>query len=238
MTAQPLATAAGERRELPAWMWLWLPVAGIVGLLAVRVYDGAVYRRVFDGELGAIELATPAVLMLAVGAGLDALRRARATPVPWLRGWILCVTAGCLYFAGEELSWGQHLFGWGTPDYLERLNDQGETNLHNISSWLDQKPRLLLELWVLVGGVVLAWRRRHRPRRSDRVADWFWPGFVCFPAALLAILIRLPERVKDLTGIGPLPLELRWSEPQELYFGVFLLMYLASIRARLRAAGA
>lgn len=33
---------------------------------------------------------------------------------------------------GEEISWGQRLFHWATPDWLETRNIQGETNLHNI----------------------------------------------------------------------------------------------------------
>src|SRR3546814_4167282 len=53
--------------------------------------------------------------------------------------------------AGEEASWGQHYAGWLTPDNWQALNDQGETNLHNTSSWLDQKPRTLLEIGVIVG---------------------------------------------------------------------------------------
>ncbi len=33
---------------------------------------------------------------------------------------------------GEEISWGQRIFGFGTPDYLMQHNVQGETTLHNI----------------------------------------------------------------------------------------------------------
>ena len=35
----------------------------------------------------------------------------------------------------EELSWGQHIFGFSTPDSLAELNTQGEFNLHNIGSY-------------------------------------------------------------------------------------------------------
>jgi len=33
---------------------------------------------------------------------------------------------------GEEISWGQRILGFGTPDYLKEHNVQGETTLHNI----------------------------------------------------------------------------------------------------------
>lgn len=41
---------------------------------------------------------------------------------------------GLLLFvaAGEEISWGQRLFGVETPEYFKENNLQGETNLHNL----------------------------------------------------------------------------------------------------------
>ncbi|WP_162051728.1 hypothetical protein [Pontibacter pamirensis] len=33
---------------------------------------------------------------------------------------------------GEEISWGQRIFGFATPDDLEKINAQKEFNLHNI----------------------------------------------------------------------------------------------------------
>jgi hypothetical protein len=41
-----------------------------------------------------------------------------------------------LFFGLEEISWGQRLFGWSTPAVLERINDQRELNVHNLSNWL------------------------------------------------------------------------------------------------------
>jgi hypothetical protein len=35
---------------------------------------------------------------------------------------------------GEELSWGQRVFGWATPAVIEAINAQGESNIHNIGS--------------------------------------------------------------------------------------------------------
>lgn len=146
----------------------------------------------------------------------------------------MLVTIGCVYFAGEEISWGQHLLGWQTPEELKAINDQRETNLHNISSWLDQKPRFLLELFVLFGGVILsAWRlTAGEVFTADSGSFWFWPACVCLPSALLAILVYMPDRLIsgiDYSESGML----RLSEIQELFYAVSLLIYLASIAARL-----
>ena len=44
------------------------------------------------------------------------------------------VMAGLLMFfgAGEEISWGQRIFGIETPETFAKHNKQGETNLHNL----------------------------------------------------------------------------------------------------------
>ena len=42
------------------------------------------------------------------------------------------VALGLFFLVGEELAWGQRIFGWVTPESLEAINKQGETTLHNI----------------------------------------------------------------------------------------------------------
>lgn len=225
---------------LPRWLWLWFPPILLLVIIPIKIVSPEFYAACIDGELGLIELMTPLISIAGAIVGVRLLGLASALPSRRLRIWVLLTTLGCVYFAGEELSWGQHLFGWGTPAYLEAVNDQEETNLHNISSWFDQKPRMLLEFWVLIGGVILPLSRlahdAHLPRGSERY--WFWPTLDVLPTAVLAILIRLPERIKSLFDIEQLPLELRFSEPQEYYFALFLLLYLAAIDRRLRAANA
>jgi hypothetical protein len=43
---------------------------------------------------------------------------------------VLC--CGLLFLIGEEVSWGQRIFGWETPESVAAVNKQEETNLHNI----------------------------------------------------------------------------------------------------------
>jgi len=47
-----------------------------------------------------------------------------------------------ILIGGEEISWGQRIFGWETPKYFSIRNRQGETNIHNFI------PRLELFEWV------------------------------------------------------------------------------------------
>jgi hypothetical protein len=47
---------------------------------------------------------------------------------------VFILLAGCMFFsAGEEISWGQRLFGWETPEAWRERNIQEETTIHNLS---------------------------------------------------------------------------------------------------------
>ncbi len=51
-----------------------------------------------------------------------------------LRSFYFLGAVAMLFVAGEEISWGQRLFEWETPDFMMSLNQQGESNLHNIET--------------------------------------------------------------------------------------------------------
>ncbi len=48
------------------------------------------------------------------------------------RPFFALLALGCFYVAMEEISWGQRLFGFTSPEYFRAKNLQGETNLHNM----------------------------------------------------------------------------------------------------------
>ncbi len=47
--------------------------------------------------------------------------------------WFFAILAvACAYVVLEEISWGQRLFGFSTPEFLKARNLQGEANIHNL----------------------------------------------------------------------------------------------------------
>ena len=61
--------------------------------------------------------------------------------------------AGVAFFwaAGEEISWGQHVLGLHTPEWLAKINGQQETNIHNINKkFFDRTLERLTVLLTLI----------------------------------------------------------------------------------------
>ena len=234
-------TPRADGSELSKWIWIWpLPLTLAVIIAGYLILDPKAYQFWIESEFGFIEIATPLILIPAIISGISIFRRRSKLPHKPLVIWFVMVTLGCVYFAGEDLSWGQHYFGWETPEHIAELNKQKETNLHNMSSWFNQKPRLALELFVLIGGIFVAARRKIKGEifSVEGLAYWFWPGFACLPAAILAILSRAPERIYKLYDhsfeFALFPINVRYSEIQELYFAFFLMIYLVSVLQRMK----
>ena len=76
----------------------------------------------------------PLTAALYAGSGLTLFLAAAAARRGWLRWFYLLVGLGALFVAGEEVSWGQHIFGFATPEFLLLANDHQETNLHNTAA--------------------------------------------------------------------------------------------------------
>jgi hypothetical protein len=88
--------------------------------------------RVVVREDGWVEYLTTLFLFLgAVILGFNAVQAVRRKD----KKQILFFTLAALMFifgAGEEISWGQRIFGLETGEYFMEKNYQGETNLHNL----------------------------------------------------------------------------------------------------------
>jgi hypothetical protein len=187
--------------------------------------------NMLKGESGFVELSTALFLFIGIGFCVSSITVAQQLDSSkMIKAWLLVLIAGAAYFALEELSYGQHIFGWGTPEGLRELNDQQETNLHNVHALFDQVPRALLTLGILVGGIILPLYRqlRSRPLREDARFYWQWPTMDCVTVGLLVILIRPIFTVFETDVIST-------GETKEQFFALFIMLYCLSLHARLRS---
>jgi hypothetical protein len=186
--------------------------------------------RMLDGEAGIIENMTVIFLLMAIGFCVSSLRLAKRIGLPILvKAWLIVLILGSAYFALEEISYGQHVFGWETADTWRDLNDQEETNLHNLHAIFDQVPRALLTLGIFVGGIILPIYRHFRGIRLDPESRFYWmyPTLDCVTIGLLVVLIR---PISSLSGLEVTDT----GEVKENLFALFIFLYCVSLRTRLK----
>ncbi len=186
--------------------------------------------RMLKGEAGIVENMTVLFLVAAIGFCIASLSRANKLALTgFLQAWLFILIMGAAYFALEEISYGQHMFGWGTAESWKELNDQDETNLHNVHAMFDQVPRALLTLGILVGGVILPLYRHFRDIRLEESNRfyWQWPTLDCVTIGLLVILIRPILSVFETEIINT-------GETKENLFALFILLYCVSIHSRIK----
>jgi disulfide bond formation protein DsbB len=209
-------------------LYLGLPL--LVILLPLVWYAITGKYSVFKGEAGIIENMTVLFLVVAIGFCVASLSRVHRLELSgFLMAWLFIIILGAAYFALEEISYGQHMFGWGTAETWKELNDQDETNLHNVHALFDQVPRALLTLGILIGGVLLPLYRHFRGIKLDESSRfyWQWPTLDCVTIGLLVILIRPILSVIETDAINT-------GEMKENLFALFILLYCVSIHSRLR----
>ena len=229
----PKGTECSDR--LTVWVWLVMPLALAVLLVAVPRISTAFYMTWIDDErtgvLQALHWVIPLWGFIVAGRILLICRKVTG---PFFKIWVVTIALGCLIIAGEEMSWGQHYFGWASPEGWTAINTQAETNVHNVSSWFNQKPRLLLELGIVVGGILIPILGMYRPK----IYSWHFaiilPPRICFPTAVFVELSRVAEFLQDYIGFG-FYVFYRPSEAQETYIYIFILLYLIVLHRRLIA---
>ncbi|MFO1352797.1 MAG: hypothetical protein U1F68_19820 [Gammaproteobacteria bacterium] len=226
--------------DLPRWLWLGLPLLITAIPYLLRPFgdnEHGLYRYVYF-ESGLIENATVLFLVIACIIGVRLFQRRQEFPIAGFHWWILLITLGSFYFAGEEISWGQNYFGWLTPEAWQTINRQHETNLHNTIPLLDKVPRNLLSLAALIGGILapLYLLLRRKALQPVSVHYWLWPTLVCLPASVLALAVTLvPKGIVALFGHVPTVMDIKDGESKECLLALFMMCYLASLWVRLRA---
>ena len=177
-------------------------------------------------EDGPFETAGAAgMLLAAVMFAITAWRTVRTPGARWLRPVVLIALA--LFFfvaAGEEISWGQRILGFQTPELIANHNIQDETNLHNLGP-LQGRADVMFQLFWMLGFIavpVLA----VLSSRVRGVAKRFWPVAPLGIAVLLALtylVAQVAERIPEWTTYtSTYPILHSVTEVKEALAGVVL----------------
>lgn len=223
-------------KDLHKGIWLLLPVAIFLIPFLSRMFIEYAYLYMYM-ESGWVEVTTVVFLIVAVVFCILFIKTHDFKFHAWFKYWVILLILGAVYFAGEEISWGQHVFGWETPEAWTQINDQQETNLHNTSAIFDQIPRSLLSIAAIVGGIFVPLYRKVSGKypTTDSIHYWLWPTYVCMPVALFSVIVGWHENIYEIMNIEmPTVLDIRSGEVKESLLALFILMYSLSIWYRNR----
>jgi hypothetical protein len=227
-------------RDLSVWISSVLPAASLAFFVGTVFIKPGFWQHWMPGERGIVENAQFLILVAAFYSGFRILLKPSDWPGRGFGIWAGLLTLGFFYIAGEEISWGQHFFSWKTSDWLQEVNSQHETNLHNIrflSQTLDKVPFRILEAVVFWGGVVYPVLYLWKGHKVNLPAWWNWllPTAACLPAALAAQAVQIFRAADPLRHF--MRDQLPWlslAEMKEYFVYMFLMIYAASLYARIR----
>ncbi len=143
----------------------------------------------------------------------------------------------CLFFLiGEEISWGQRIFGWQTAESIASSNKQDETNLHNIygvGSTFKWIQMLVGAYGTILPLAVLRWKV---PTRFEKLTAVAIPHFSLIPYFVMLFVWRIfrnltevPERFYFVVS--------EYNEVLELVLAVGLFLFMIYQLRRFRRKG-
>lgn len=186
---------------------LMFAVAVVHALFRVAPHSARIGLAHEDGVfeyLGALSFLSASVLMF---LAFLAVRRAAPRGEARLKQLFLLGMAVVFFLAaGEEISWGQRIFGIETPAALVAANRQQETNLHNLGALSFDEYRLFTLFWypyvLVVPFVAALWPV------ARRFFSWLVP-LVAWPFGLLYVVNDVASWVvgrslaDDTARLGP-----------------------------------
>lgn len=215
-------------QPLPRWLALGGPLLLMIYPFVLMI-PGMNWEEGVDREYGLVENLTVLFLLSAIIVALRTL----PYRLGGLHGAALGMLAfGAFIFLGEEISWGQHFFGFSTPEKLMEINRQHETNIHNINGTVEfiftKVIRSGLSIGCVVGGLVIPFilSRKKVQFAPGSLHFWLWPSLSAALASVMVNTVGVPNKIanhfdsKLPNYLGPLTGELK-----EAFFALIILLY-------------
>lgn len=198
-------------RTRPAWaagvIWTLVTLAGLGWLYQLYLTDPVRYGLLLN-EDAMLEYATATCFLVAAAASLwTALRTTGGTRR------LMCGVIGLGFFVVgmEEISWGQRILGFETPDAIQGINRQGELTLHNVVSGhlINDAIVVMILIWLVVSAVL--WRKG----RTEQLERSGWPMASMATAGIFLV-------VAVMLHWSPRP---RFQEGTEAFLGAAILVW-------------
>jgi hypothetical protein len=226
----------GLSTQVTAFVSLGLPLSVCLFGIATALVAKQAYRA-FTREDGVAENLQVLCWGLTLVLSVVMMRRLWRSGARAFVPMYLLLGLAMAFMLGEELSWGQRIFGWHTPAVLGEINRQGETNLHNIQR-VEERIRWFHFLVGAYGTLLpLLLYRAQRGARFNDPASLLVPHYTLVPY----FLATLAWRVQAMLWVPPRRLHFvihEYSEVMELVIAIgFLLFLLFQVRKSRTPAG-
>lgn len=223
----------GTRNDLT-----WIEITAYILLSAIiaigfyiAVNDEEYFRNSFVPEDGILETGTAIMLFLAAIILLIRLLRERGMHPRSFSVYSVLMIVVLVFVSGEEISWGQRIFGVETGEFFSKHNRQAETNLHNLEVAGVNINKLIfgkmLVLFLVAFYLVLPWLYAREGRVYRWASGQYFPvpkihhGVSMFVFAIIINLIPSSKR----------------GELNEVCLGFFALLLVASAQNIRRRTG-
>lgn len=181
-----------------------------------------------NAEDGLIEQATAAFFV--VSCVLAAVLAVRPGCAPRQRLAFALLAFAMFVMAGEEISWGQRMFGVESNEFFKTYNVQGETNLHNLLGYAADH---FFILGIFLYFCILPLLTAAFPSWRALLGHLGLP-VASFGLAAGMLLVSLLHDATVYRFLAPVPF-LRNAEPRELFTAIgFTLLFLEAYRERRR----
>lgn len=230
-------TRGRHDRSLAFWaLHIGLPAVLLTAALAAGYVGGAVKQALLDSNTSIQETVTGALVIAAGASAAYALARP-ARPLDWkLKAWLVLFVAAMIFFAGEDLNWGQYYLDRTPSDFFLENNREQESNLHNMWPLLfNRLPRAIIEIWLVIACILVPFGWRLPPRLTQSfVPAVLWPDARIAFAATLVVVVRMLRQASSWVANPDYWLfAMRHSEVEELMIACCLLFYALMLRERL-----
>lgn len=207
----------------------------LIAHVLLFVFAPALYDAFVPGEDRVVEWITFLGFFTAGVVVLSTLRQRSR-----MNRWTLCYLLGLgLFFlvcAGEEISWGQRIIGFETPERVAEINEQGEFNFHNLA--LEHLHPMDIVSWFMkLFGMILPLVAALLSRRRAFPFSGYLPALALAPCFAFPEIVNLFWRpisafVADLAPAGASAAAYagHLEELQEMYWGLASLLAAVSIR--------
>jgi len=106
-------------KDLNKLIWLGLPIIILLIPYVSRFATEKAYMFMYM-ESGWVEVSTVFFLILSIVFSLLFIKVHNFTGHKWFKWWVALLILGCIYFAGEEISWGAAFIWLGNAKRMGR----------------------------------------------------------------------------------------------------------------------